>query len=306
MTWVKKGKIYTPLLDGSWKDNSALTPTAYNLDENTIRVFCGFRDKRGVSRIGFVDVDNKNPCEIKSISEHPILDIGEPGMFDDNGVILGDIIKVENEIRMYYVGFQLVNNVKFLAYSGLAVSLDNGKSFERYQKTPILDRAPEALYIRAIHTVIYDNGIYKCWYATGSGWREINGRKFPEYDINYCESSDGINFPNYGIKCIINNSDNNEYRIGRPKVYKTTEGYLMNYTFGTTDGRYQAGLAKSKDGINWKRHDNEFPLLPDGNDWDSQHLCYPHIISSKTNKFMFYNGNNMGIEGFGYAENKML
>ena len=36
-------------------------------------------------------------------------------MFDDNGVILGYLIKVGNKIYMYYVGFQLVKKSKFLA-----------------------------------------------------------------------------------------------------------------------------------------------------------------------------------------------
>jgi hypothetical protein len=30
-------------------------------------------------------------------------------------------------------------------------------------------------------------------------------------------------------------------------------------------------------------------------------LSYPSIISCNGNKYMFYNGNNMGKTGFGYA-----
>ena len=48
-----------------------------------------------------------DPQVIKGVSQQPVLDLGAPGMFDDNGVILGDVIEVsEDELRLYYVGFQ--------------------------------------------------------------------------------------------------------------------------------------------------------------------------------------------------------
>ena len=161
MNWKKKGLIYEPPLDGSWRDNSALTPTAFLLNDNVIRVYTSLRDKNGVGRIGYVDVNASNPSEVLKVSDKPVLDIGREGMFDDNGVILGDLIRVDDKIYMYYVGFQLVGKVKFLAYTGLAISSDNGETFERVSETPILDRKDEALYIRAIHSVLFENGKFK-------------------------------------------------------------------------------------------------------------------------------------------------
>lgn len=100
MIWEKKGLIYSPPGDGSWKDNSALTPTAIQLNEAIIRVYASFRDSKGVGRIGFVDVSSRNPEEVLGVSSEPALDIGMPGMFDDNGVILGDIIRVNESLYM--------------------------------------------------------------------------------------------------------------------------------------------------------------------------------------------------------------
>lgn len=85
----------------------------------------------------------ENPNKILKISDHPSLDVGSPGCFDDNGVILGDVIRIENKLYMYYVGSQHVQNVKFFfAFTGLAISLNQGESFQRYSETPILDRTP--------------------------------------------------------------------------------------------------------------------------------------------------------------------
>ena len=136
MPWEKKGLIYNAPHDGGWRDNSALTPTPIQLNSSTIRVLCSFRDPQGIGRIGFVDVDSSNPSIIKSISPAPIIDIGEPGSFDDNGVILGDIIRFQNSYYLYYVGFQLVEKVKFLAFTGLAISNGNDLCSKSMQMSP--------------------------------------------------------------------------------------------------------------------------------------------------------------------------
>lgn len=301
MKWKKKGLIYKAPFDGSWKDNSALTPTPIILDEKTIRVYCGFRDPSGISRIGYVDLDRNNPEKINAISSNPVLDVGEKGRFDDNGVILGDLIRVGSQIYMFYVGFQLAKNVKFLAYSGLAISEDNGNTFQRHSLTPILDRADEALHIRAIHTVIHEDGKFKVWYAVGSDWEFIDGTEYPKYDINYLEST-SLKFQKKGIKCLQNNID--EYRIGRPKVYKNlNNSYIMYFTSGTKSGDYFPGIAYSKDGIKWIRSVEQFDLKLSDMGWDSKHICYPAFIENSKKRFIFYNGNDMGKDGFGYAEN---
>ena len=302
MKWLKKGLIYKPPFDESWKHSSALTPTAIQLSNEIIRIYASFRDTQGVGRIGYVDVNAQNPSKIHNISDKPVIDLGLPGMFDDNGMILGDLIKVQEKIYMYYVGFQLVKNVKFLAYSGLAVSNDNGTTFKRYMETPILDRHKEGLYVRAIHSILFEDGVFKVWYAVGSSWEEINETDYPRYDINYMESKDGINFTK-GQKVIKINKLNKEYRIGRPRVYKVMDKYVMNFTYGTIDGRYIAGQAMSDDGINWSRDDSQLGIETSLEGWDSKHLSYPCILTTSKHKtFMFYNGNNMGVDGFGYAE----
>jgi predicted GH43/DUF377 family glycosyl hydrolase len=302
MIWNKKGLIYSPPRDKSWRDNSALTPTPLQIDKKTIRVFCGFRDEKGISRIGYVDLSAENPSKIMNVSDKPVLDIGNPGNFDDNGVILGDVIRKDEEVWMYYVGFQLVKNVKFLAYSGLAISKDNGTSFQRVQQTPILERAEEGTFIRAIHSVLYEENKFKVWYSVGSSWEQIDGKDYPNYDINYIESEDGIHFNSAGVKCIINDQANKEYRIGRPRAFKRNGTYYMHYTYGTLDGKYEFGLAESVDGIQWQRKDHERGIELSEKGWDSIHLCYPALLNVHDKIYMFYNGNNMGIDGFGYAE----
>ncbi len=301
MNWHKKGLIYCPNGEHEWESNTFMTPHAMKIGENRIRILGGVRDDEGVSRIKYIDVAESNPSDILKISGHPSLDIGNPGCFDDNGIILGDIISVEDKLYMYYVGFQHVQKVKFFAFSGLAISTDQGEHFWRYSETPILDRTTTGRYGRCIHTVLYDHGIYKCWYAVINAWKTIDGIPYPVYNIWYAESKDGIHFPQEDTVLCIDVKDI-EYRIGRPKVYKTKSGYEMFYTRDLLTKEYLSGYAVSEDGIHWERQDDKAGLLKSSEGWDSEMACYPVKYVGQDKTYLFYNGNGMGRTGVGYAE----
>lgn len=160
MAWHKRGLVFAP--SGlSWASHTALTPTPIVLDNGSLRVYAGFRDDAGVSRIGWADLDPADPTRVIGWSREPALDVGRPGCFDDNGVILGDVVLTGNRLRMYYVGFQLVAGGKFLAFTGVAESTDGGNSFTRVSDAPCMDRSTEGLYIRAVHAVRQEAGRWR-------------------------------------------------------------------------------------------------------------------------------------------------
>lgn len=302
MVWQKKGKIFSPENNINWAKHSFMTPTPWQLNEDTIRIFGGMRDDLGVSRIGYIDVDSYNPKIVKHISQTPVLDIGIPGSFDDNGVILGDIIaKEDNEIYMYYVGFQLVEKVKFLAFTGLAISADGGYSFNRYSNVPILDRTDNGLYFRAVHTVMKEKDKWRFWCGEGRKWHYINGVAYPSYEIWYTESKDGINFSKR--EQLVLQYSSTEYRIGRPRVYRKTDAYEMYFTYDTLDKKYFSGYAHSLDGLSWNREDSKFTIQCSESGWDSDMVCYPSLHNTPHGSmYIFYSGNGMGFSGVGYAE----
>jgi hypothetical protein len=299
MKWNKRGLIPAPDRSFPWAVHSALTPTPWLVDDRTIRIYAGFRDESGVSRIGFLEVDAADPSAIKYIAPTPALDVGAPGTFDDNGVILGDVVPDGASLRLYYVGFQLARGVKFLAFTGLATSEDGGRTFQRHGDAPILDKANGERYIRTIHSVRREAGEWRAWYAAGDGWAEIDGRPYPRYDIRSLTSPDGATFTGPGRPCVT--LRDNEYRIGRPRVYRFDERYLMFYTRGTLAGDYVAGYAESSDGVSWTRRDEDIGIAPSATGWDSQSLCYPALLQWRDRIYLFYNGNDMGRAGVGYA-----
>ncbi len=303
MGWEKRGVIYCPDGQIDWMNNSCLTPQPFLLNKDVIRVYTSFRDKEGVDRIGYVDVDAKNPSNVLQVSKRPVLDIGADGCFDDNGLLLGDVLRVENKIYMYYVAFQLVKKVKFCAFSGVAISIDGGETFNRIQQMPVLDRTDEGLFGRCIHSVIYEaeRHLFRVWYSVIFDWTYINNIPYPTYDIKYIESSDGIHFPDEGIACVKCKGD--EYRIGRPRVRMLApDHYEMRYTSDTISKEYKSGYAISADGINWTRKDEMGWLTTSPTGWDSEMACYPVVIETQYGTYMFYDGNGMGRTGFGYAK----
>ena len=300
--WTKQGLVFETARHGvgGWMCHSALTPTPYRIDDELIRIYAGFRDTDGVSRIGYVDVQADNPASIVRVSPEPAVDIGRDGCFDDNGVILGDVVDAPGGLHLFYVGFQRVAKAKFLAFTGLAVSTDGGDHFQRVQETPILDRAPGRSTIGAVHSVIYENGCWRIWYAVGDDWETIGGRPFPRYHIRYVETDDLGAIPRRDHVCLLPRG--NEYRIGRPRVYRIDGKYVMYFTRGNLTGEYFPGVACSDDGIGWERCDEEFGMTLSSSGWDSRVICYPALIRQGDKLLMFYNGNDMGLDGFGVAE----
>ncbi|WP_426688571.1 hypothetical protein [Rhodanobacter ginsengiterrae] len=300
--WTKKGLVFETARHGvgGWMRHSALTPTPYRIDDELIRVYAGFRDDDGVSRIGHVDVRADDPATIVRIGAEPVLDIGRAGCFDDNGMILGDVVDAPGGLHMFYVGFQRVARAKFLAFTGLAMSTDGGEHFRRVQETPLLDRAPGRSTIGAVHSAIHEDGRWRLWYAVGDDWEIIGGQPFPRYHIRYAETDDLRCMPHADQVCLLPRG--NEYRIGRPRVYRLGGKYVMYFTRGNLAGEYFPGVAYSDDGIHWERDDESLGLTLSASGWDSRVICYPALIRHRDKLLMFYNGNDMGVDGFGVAE----
>ena len=73
----------------------------------------------------------------------------------------------------------------------------------------------------------------------------------------------------------------------------------MWYCYAIDD--YRIGYAESQDGITWERKDNEVGIDVSESGWDSEMIEYPFVFEHKRGKYMFYNGNDYGNEGIGYA-----
>ena len=301
MEWRKLGLVWGP--DGSrpWARSSALQTTPIVLGDR-IRVYVGVRDEDGVGRVSFVDVAGDDPSRVLRVSEKPVLDIGVPGTFDDNGVIPCAIVRRGSQLYLYYAGYQLGHRVKFLAFGGLAISDDDGETFHRYKQVPIFERTDDEIFFKAPHCVLYDGGVWRMWYSGGSEFIiDDNGLTKPKYDTRYVESSDGIT-PDGPGRIVLPLGADGEYRNGRSTVIRTGDVYRMFFVCAATDTRLRLGYAESTDALTWHRDDAKLNLEASGEGFDSRDISYPGIVECRGRYYLFYNGNNYGSEGFGCAE----
>lgn len=299
MRWAKKGLIYGPAGDSWWAQKWALQPTPFVRPDGRIRVFVGFRTHEGVSRVGFVDVNADNPSEVLHVSPEPALDIGVAGAFDENGVVPCAVVERQGKLYLYYAGYQLGQKVKFYVFGGLAISEDGGESFTRYSQVPLCERTDDELFFRVIHTMMFDDGHWRAWYGGGNQYTMHDGKQLPNYNIRVAEAPDGLALsPDYQI-CI--DTKGGEYRVGRPYVLKEADRYRMFYCAGTAERGYRLAYAESADGVAWTRKDDEIGIDVSESGWDSQMQAYPSVVQHHNQVYLFYNGNNYGEDGFGYA-----
>lgn len=299
MEWLRKGIIFGANNNTGWMNNSALQPTPIVLGD-IIRIFVGIRDSNGVGRVGFVDVDANCPSKILRVKDTPCLDIGEPGHFDDNGVVPCAITESDGKLYLFYAGYNIGYHVRMTIFSGLAISKDNGETFYRYSKVPVMERTENEALFRVIHTAIKEESGWRMYYGAGNKFIQGKNKTLPVYEIEmlYVEDLDGLK--NEGN--ILIHNQGNEYRVARPYVVKDRGIYKMFFCKGTEEITYRLAYAESEDGLHWERKDEKLNLdLPESG-WDSEMMAYPAFVRYGEKAYLFYNGNNYGYSGFGYAE----
>ena len=304
MKWRKLGLINTRFERETWSFSHSIVPVPFLLNVDVIRIFVTCLDRQGRGRPGYFDVSAANPKKIISYSKQPVLNIGNPGCFDDNGVMAVSLVRVNpDKLYMYYVGFELCTNIRYRIFTGLAISHDGGESFFRHSQTPILDRSDKELYFRCGPFVMYEEGKFRLWYVAGSEWTTVNDKTLPVYSLYYQESENGIDWADAGRLCIAP-ADEDEHGFGRPWVVKrNTDNYQLYYSIRRKSlPAYRLGYAESSDGITWVRKDSELGLDVSPAGFDSDAIMYSAVITAKDKTYCFYNGNNFGEQGVGVAE----
>jgi len=302
MKWLKKGRIFEPKGQTPWMKKYGILPTPYYIPEkDIIRIFFGTSAEDNICKITYIDVSADNPSEIIHLQKEPLLSEGEIGLFDDSGVNPSSYVKYNGREYLYYVGYELSHKVPFTLFPGVAIG-DITNGFRRVKPVPFMDRSEKYPYSLAAPFVMIDENKFKMWLWLGEKWTIVNGKQYLSAKIGYAESINGIDFNLIEDNCICPNKEKKEFSVGRPWVIKEVNLYKMFYSIRFEDKLYRIGYAESMDGINWIRKDAEVGIDVSESGWDSEMICYPAVIKVKDKVYMFYNGNNNGATGFGYAE----
>jgi predicted GH43/DUF377 family glycosyl hydrolase len=293
--WKKLGLIIKPNPNLYWARTHCMIPTPLMLEDGIVRIYFSGRDDKNRSNIGYASIDLNKPTEVLEYSQDPALTPGELGCFDDNGVTPSCIKKIDGKLYLYYIGWNPGSTVRMHLFGGLAISENNGKSFSRWSKAPIIERCKSDPYLNTAPWVVKYENEYRMYYVSGTSWIH---RDLPRYNIKFATSEDGLHWIRDGHVCI-DFANENENALARP--YVLFQDGIWKMWFAAKGTSYRLGYAESLDGKFWSRIDKKVGITTSNGQFDSDMIEYAAIVEYKNKSYMFYNGNNYGYDGIGMA-----
>jgi hypothetical protein len=295
------GLVYTPT-GAPWHLSHCQNPFVQRLANARYRIHFACRDDKNRSRGGWAEVEvGDGKLAVVRAARAPSLDLGRLGAFDDCGAMPGSLVEHDGRLLLYYTGWTLARAVPFFFFIGLAESHDNGETFQRLSEAPVIGRNRHDPFLTGAPWVVKEDGVFRMWYISGTEWVPASADgagPVHYYSIKHATSGDGIAWVTNDQLCLPYLE--NEYAIARPVVTCTVDGYRMIYSARRLGETYRIYAATSHDGLSWRREPE--PLINVAQSgWDSEMVCYGSLLDTPTGKFLLYNGNAYGKDGFGAA-----
>lgn len=299
LKWEKLGLIFSPG-KYDWMRTHIQNPIPVHIECDVFRIHFSSRDSKNRAHGGFFDIDISVPNKIINLSQQPSIGLGDLGCFDDSGVMPSSLVNVGNSSYLYYTGWSRTVDVPFAFHIGLAVSND-GVFFQRHSLAPVLGRNGHDPYITGAPFVLYEDGLFRMWYISGTKWERdaVDSKPKHYYTVKYAESDDGINWQTNNALCIDYAAQ--EYAIARPVVLRENSGYVMWFTYRGGNDTYRIGAAHSSDGRTWEREPGQVKIDVSDQGWDSEMICYGYPFIHNGTLYALYNGNSYGATGVGLA-----
>lgn len=315
MKWRKLGKIFDPtqfkLPHGCM--GFAQSPQAI-IFEDFVRIYFSTRsldrsNGQYLSHIAFVDM-KKNFRDIIAVSGHTVIELGKLGCFDEHGIFPMNVVRHGDLIYGYTSGVNRRVSVPADGAIGLAISRDDGYTFQRLGDGPVLAPSLHEPCIVVDPFVKVCGDTFHMWYVFGLGWKRFAPDAAPDriYKIGHATSRDGVHWVKEEARQIIESRLGADECQALPTVIDIDGRhhmffcYRQSFDFRTNrDRAYRIGHAWSDDLFDWVRDDDSLALDVTEGDWDSDMLCYPHVFECDGRIYMLYNGNAFGRYGFGLA-----
>lgn len=315
MKWKKLGKIFDPT-QHKLPNNCvqfAQSPQALVFDD-FVRIYFSTRAMdmskgKYFSHIAFVDMQ-KNLRDVIRVSDKTVIPLGKLGCFDEHGIFPMSVMRHGDDIYGYTCGWNRRVSVSVDTAIGLAISRDEGLTFQRIGDGPVLAASlHEPCLVGDGYVKVIDD-VFHMWYIFGTGWKKFSPDAPPDrtYKIGHATSSDGINWTKEEARQIIPSRLGADESQALPTVIEIGGRYHMFFCYRqSSDFRknknrgYRVGHAYSDDLMNWTREDDNPLLDVTPGDWDSDMLCYPHVFECDEKVYLLYNGNEFGRYGFGLA-----
>jgi hypothetical protein len=313
MRWKKLGHIFDPtkykLINGCIE--FAQSPQTLVLDD-LVRIYFSTRQKDDIngkylSHIAFIDM-NKDLSQVLGVSTKNVIELGGLGSFDEHGIFPINVVKDVDKILAYTCGWSRRVSVSVETSVGLAISYNNGLTFEKVGDGPVLSSSLHEPFLVGDAFVCKFNGSWHMWYIFGTNWIDNPTEETARvYKIGHAISMDGVSWTKEGRQ-IISDTLNEDECQALPTVIFADNKYHMFFCYREATGfrkvkerGYRIGYAYSTDLVNWNRDDANCGINVSEHGWDSDMMCYPHVFRVDDKIYMLYNGNEFGRFGFGLA-----
>lgn len=313
MKWRKIGQIFDPTEHALPNGCIAFAQSPQTLLlEDRVRVYFSTRERdslgKFLSHVAYVDF-SRDMSRLLGVSAHTVMPLGGLGCFDEHGIFPINPLRDGDRVLAYTTGWNRKVSVSADASIGLAISHDDGETFQRFGTGPLLTASLKEPFLVADAFVQRYGGVYHMWYIYGTKWQKFAETDPPDrvYKIAHAVSADGISWQRDGRTIISDRLNADECQalptvICLNGVYHMWFCYRQAYGFRTDSSRgYRIGYAYSTDLENWTRDDSRagIDVSPEG--WDAHMQCYPHVFECDGKVYLLYNGNEFGCHGFGLA-----
>ncbi|MFC1504548.1 LamG-like jellyroll fold domain-containing protein, partial [Spirochaetota bacterium] len=269
---------------GAGFDDSAIRYQTVMYHSNMYKMY--YSAQGGSWTIGYAESSNG----IDWTNRQQVLSTGAG--WDSADVISPFVITNNGVYRMWYTGVSGVTRRIGYAESS------NGITWTKYPNNPVIDLGSGGTWNDS-HvsepSVIYDNGLYKMWFAGDDG----------SYTrIGYAVSTNGIDWAMHPANPVLDRGTAgswDDYHAGIPRVIKDGNLYRMWYS-GFDSPNWHIGNAWSYDGITWQKYAlNPLVTIGSAGAWDDRFAYNSAPVKAGSNYKIWYTGYNNTIYRIGYA-----
>lgn len=259
-------------------------------------------------------------ADFMPLDANPILQKGEPGNWDEDGVFAGHVIYHEGLFHMFYRGVQGSNSA-----IGYASSPD-GITFNKYDQNPILVPDGEGFDAAQIYEAVpnIEGGTWVLYYNAKDAGGRLDG---PGATIGRTTAPSPTGSWSAG-EPVLEAGKRGEWDAGfivSGSILTTDDGLVMYYfaskgwgrpglTGGSTedDRVFMIGLATSDDGLTWRKYDDPATqgdrsasdpvFTPDSSlAWEFYSAWKGNVVVNGSGFGLFYASMNPSGERIGYA-----
>jgi hypothetical protein len=307
--WNRRGLVVRPPEGAALWVTHAQAPTQVELHPELWRIYVSGRDRNNLGRIFAVDVAPHRAMAVVKVHTDPVLPLGASGAFDEAGMGPSCALWQDGKILLFYTGALARRDVTYPLSIGLAIS-DDGLAFRRQSEEPIVTTGPEQpLFVSTPWVGPAPEG-FQMLYMSGESWVQHETGPSATYNLRRLVSPDLGSWRGPST-LLLGVDDGVTHGLTRPWVsrHRGCGAWLWFSRRGADfrragDGAYRIeGLPFQFDAdrIGEPSEPIQFanpPVQGDFDDWMQSYAC---VASRGEERIMFYNGNDFGRDGFGWA-----